>query len=794
MKNLFLGMLVLTSIIAHAQSFQLKKVWKENVNVNSKSYWVDFDNDSLMDVVVIGKSSNTTSRISWYKNNEAKSFALTRTQTEDMIPTGAYLTDFNQDNRMDLLLTGIINGKAGIRAVINKANLSMRDSMLVLPDLVVTSLITQDFDFDGKLDLAVGGADFLKVFKNTGNSYQLKFDSLGISVKSLASCDYDRDGRYDLIVSGTKGSQPILFFMKNLSNLKFKKTNLPSPTTGIIENGDFKHDGKFDLVVNGRNANQQSQLQYFKNTGKAFQATDSIPNYKSGQLLLADLNSDGLSELSFAGRMTDGKRANQIIDSIGFIMNLDTARVHSQQWGDYDRDGDLDVLRVLDSASYFVYQVWENKETKTNLRPTTPGRTFSVNIFNRTILYWDKSIDDHTPQKSLTYDIGMYDPEKSKYFITPDFDGKGKRRLRSSHGNQTTNNVMMLPLLPGNFQYQVQAVDNSFNGSKCISGTCSGNPCADFKIEYEQLCISDPVEIKLDKPVYWFSFKDGFLGESDKVTVDPTSADTLVSIDPTSACGLQAKVYKINQLTKTESATKYVCADQPIKLGIEPGWQSPIWKWDSSTSTGDTVLLSTQKNTVVTVGATKNICTYKKEFTIRISTPNLKLNGDYFKIKEGESVALEASGAQTYHWTPATGLSNALSSATLASPLQTTTYQVVAKDSIQCEARANVTVEVEETAFVATLFTPNGDGKNDEVKIYGLTAARELRFLIYNRDGVLVYESTSLSQATAQGWNGTTNGTQQSAGVYYWKIEGTLPNGQPLRLNGKTKGSILLVR
>jgi gliding motility-associated-like protein len=787
-------LLVVTSLAAHGQTFQKKHTWKGNDLTDVKSYWVDFDNDSLTDVVVIGKSSSTNSRIAFYKNVKAKSFTLEKTHTEDMIPTDVYLADINQDNRMDLLLTGIIDGKAGIRAVIIGENLSLRDSLLALPELTITSLVAKDFDWDGKLDLAVGGADFLKVFQNTGKDYQLAFDSLGISIQSIASHDYDRDGRTDLMVSGTKSNEPALFMMKNLGKLDFKKTNLRAPSSGQIESGDFKHDGQLDVIVNGVNSSQQAQLKYFTNGGNAFQATDSIPNYQSGQMLLADLNSDGLSELSFTGKKTDGKRVNQIIDSTGFITDLDTAMVYSQQWGDYDLDGDLDVLRVLDSASYFVYQVWENQEPKVNERPSKPGLTFSVNFFNRTFIYWDKSTDDHTPKKSLTYDIGLYDPSAKANYIAPGFDLKTQRRLRPVHGNQTTNNVMMLPLVPSSYVYTVQAIDNSFTGSRCINGQCNAKPCPSIQIEYVQVCQNNPVEIKLPKTVYWFSFNEGFIGESDKATLRPTATDTLVYIDPSAGGGCKAWILKVNGLSKVESATQYVCANQSIQLSIEPGWDSPTWKWNSSTSTGNTVTLSTVKNVVVTVQATKNTCTYTKEFSLRVSTPNLQLNGDYFKIRQGESVTLEATGAKTYQWSPTAGLSNSLSGTTNASPTQTTTYQVLAKDSIQCEAKASVTVEVEETAFVASLFTPNGDGKNDEIKIYGLSSASEFRFQIYNRDGVVVYETNNVSQATSQGWNGTTQGIQQSAGVYYWKIEGTQPNGQPLRLNGKTKGSILLVR
>jgi hypothetical protein len=76
----------------------------------------------------------------------------------------------------------------------------------------------------------------------------------------------------------------------------------------------------------------------------------------------------------------------------------------------------------------------------------------------------------------------------------------------------------------------------------------------------------------------------------------------------------------------------------------------------------------------------------------------------------------------------------------------------------------------------------------------GLTYGDEFQFTIFNREGVTVYESNEVVKATSQGWNGTNDGTPQPSGLYYWKIIGKQADGQPLRLNGKPKGSVLLVR
>jgi gliding motility-associated-like protein len=159
----------------------------------------------------------------------------------------------------------------------------------------------------------------------------------------------------------------------------------------------------------------------------------------------------------------------------------------------------------------------------------------------------------------------------------------------------------------------------------------------------------------------------------------------------------------------------------------------------------------------------------------------------------GSDVQLSATGAQRYSWTPSTGLSQNDIPNPVASPLITTQYTVVGYDSVDCQGQATVTVTVESTSFIPNLFSPNDDGKNDYLKIYGLTSAERFSFSIYDRDGALVFKTSSVSEAVQTGWDGTKNGSKQPPGVYFWKVQGDVGSGR-LLLNGKDSGSIVLIR
>jgi gliding motility-associated-like protein len=285
------------------------------------------------------------------------------------------------------------------------------------------------------------------------------------------------------------------------------------------------------------------------------------------------------------------------------------------------------------------------------------------------------------------------------------------------------------------------------------------------------------------------------LGLSTCQTFKATEPDTLVSVVIKSGCPIPTvHIVEINSKVTAETQTKFVCIDKPFQLIIKSGWQKVEWKWEQSTSSKDTIKIKTGKDLVVNVKASTGSCSYEKTINLHLSKPKLVLTDNNFKIKKGESVTLQASGAKTYNWNPPTGLSSPIVPNPTATPLASIIYQLIAADSIGCEVKDSVTIVVEETSFIPTLFTPNGDGKNDELKLFGLSAGNNFTFEIYNREGSIVYESTDIQLATSVGWNGSTRGIPQPAGIYYWKIEGTQPNGMPLTLNGKTKGSVLLVR
>ena len=89
------------------------------------------------------------------------------------------------------------------------------------------------------------------------------------------------------------------------------------------------------------------------------------------------------------------------------------------------------------------------------------------------------------------------------------------------------------------------------------------------------------------------------------------------------------------------------------------------------------------------------------------------------------------------------------------------------------------------TAQVPDAFSPNGDGNNDVLFVYG-GQIEEVDFQIYNRWGEKVFSSSTITQ----GWDGNFNGKKVPSGIYMFKMEAVFIGGDVV----KTSGDITLIR
>ncbi len=158
-------------------------------------------------------------------------------------------------------------------------------------------------------------------------------------------------------------------------------------------------------------------------------------------------------------------------------------------------------------------------------------------------------------------------------------------------------------------------------------------------------------------------------------------------------------------------------------------------------------------------------------------------------IFTGQKIQLFVNGSgTTYQWSPATGLSNPFVERPFASPVQDITYKAVVISNNGCSGEDSVRITVADLdgIYVPTAFTPNNDGKNDDIKpVFGLKFTLK-EFSIFDRWGERVFTTGSRNE----GWTGKINGIEQNPGVYIWILRYVDDKGKTV----ERKGAFVLIR
>lgn len=81
--------------------------------------------------------------------------------------------------------------------------------------------------------------------------------------------------------------------------------------------------------------------------------------------------------------------------------------------------------------------------------------------------------------------------------------------------------------------------------------------------------------------------------------------------------------------------------------------------------------------------------------------------------------------------------------------------------------------------YIPNAFTPNGDGVNDVLFVYG-TAITSVRLMIYNQWGKQLFISTDI----LKGWDGTSKGERSPAGLYTYALEVIMQDGTRVTKGG----------
>jgi gliding motility-associated-like protein len=185
-------------------------------------------------------------------------------------------------------------------------------------------------------------------------------------------------------------------------------------------------------------------------------------------------------------------------------------------------------------------------------------------------------------------------------------------------------------------------------------------------------------------------------------------------------------------------------------------------------ASGDTIQLTVSPGPSIQLPGQEIICTEQKDTV----TLNSGLN-------------VTGVPAVSYHWSPGGETSPSL---TVTSP---GTYSLIAYDVNQCPSpvASSVVLDIcEARIFIPNIFSPNGDGRNDEFKIAGANIT-SFHLELFDRWGELIFVSNDINTS----WDGMYRGNIVEEGAYVWKITyaGETVNG----IQSKTKtGDVTVIR
>ncbi len=195
-----------------------------------------------------------------------------------------------------------------------------------------------------------------------------------------------------------------------------------------------------------------------------------------------------------------------------------------------------------------------------------------------------------------------------------------------------------------------------------------------------------------------------------------------------------------------------------------------------------------------------NGCEFIQSFTVNEPPPLIVSLSEDTTIQLGCPIELESfvnrppTDSLIYTWTPTTALDCIDCPSPVATPIETTLYNLTVIDSTGCVTSEEVLLRISKTrnVFIPNVFSPNEDGINDRFMIYGGKGIAEISvFTIFDRWGEQIFEQRTFQpNDPAYGWDGFFKGKLMNPGVFVYRAEVIFVDGRV----EEYRGSVTLVK
>lgn len=324
--------------------------------------------------------------------------------------------------------------------------------------------------------------------------------------------------------------------------------------------------------------------------------------------------------------------------------------------------------------------------------------------------------------------------------------------------------------------YTLTGTDNGCSSS--VTTTVTVNPLPVVTTNFAVICPGDQAVLTSSTSIpggtyTWLPNNQTTSSISESPTAS-TNYTVVYTVDGCSASAIAAVNMKPVPVLSVNSGS--VCEGSALLLLANASIAGGTYVWQPGGETTPSISQSPSTATSYTVSYTVNGCSASALASIGIyPDPDAAVNPSASSVAPGDEVSIVASGGTSYLWN--TGAST---SQILMKPLETTTYCATVTNANGCkrEACVEVLVRAESTLYIPNVFTPNGDGINDEfyVSSYNLS---EFDIKIFNRWGQLLFQTND----PLKGWDGTFRG-QTVAGVYVFILKAKGNDGSEYHKSG----------
>jgi len=461
--------------------------------------WGDYDKNDRLDIVITGLGTSDLPVSKIFRNINDSTFTEVSTSLIQLKSSAADWGDYDMDNDLDLLLAGQPSSGNPVTKVYQYHNNSFAEKSTSLVGVKYSDVAWGNYNHDQYLDILLSGqgagASFAtKVYRGaiSGGIRNWNLDAAinlpQLKYSSVAWGDNDLDGWLDLLVAGidTNSANKIEIYHSNLKNnggFTIASILPPQVMAASVAWGNFEGENYLDLAFAGRT---NTTTQAYQRTGSAYVPVDTaaLIDVKQGTVAWGDYDNDGDLDLLVTGQ-NDTTRISKIYRNDAYQPNvrkfvdigapLIGVQNGAAAWGDYDNDGDLDILlagnKNASGPAGRIAKIYKNTLDVPNNPPSTPANLDVVysSADSAYILKWAPATDDRTPPATLTYNVMIGTQSGWNDIVSPMSKIANGKRFLAAPGNAGAKDYYVFNrrglLANGTYYWKVQAVDNVWAGS-----------------------------------------------------------------------------------------------------------------------------------------------------------------------------------------------------------------------------------------------------------------------------------------------------------------------------------------